>query len=220
VRQGLWLGAEQRLGPPLRARALGLFGVCFRSAPTSAAAKAPRATELRRSEHTAGEFQTRSAAGHKRLLAGRHENHCYPAGDRRRCSWVRADPAAADQRCAPDVRGSAYRTVMQRGHALRLGQRAQARRRYFGHCTMLGALADPALRRRRGNQSGPPWGGADASTITLAQANGATSNRRLLNGSHRPSPARHSYLREDLQHVAVRVAKENRAMAEGVISQR
>jgi hypothetical protein len=29
-----------------------------------------------------------------------------------------------------------------------------------------------------------------------------------------------SYLREDLKHIAVRVAEEDRAMAEGVISQR
>ena len=35
-----------------------------------------------------------------------------------------------------------------------------------------------------------------------------------------PSPRATSYLREDLEHVAVRVAEENRAMAKGVIRQR
>ena len=42
----------------------------------------------------------------------------------------------------------------------------------------------------------------------------------LPSGSDRPSPRATSYLREDLKHVAVRVAEENRTMAEGVIGQR
>jgi hypothetical protein len=42
----------------------------------------------------------------------------------------------------------------------------------------------------------------------------------LPSGGDRPSLRATSYLREDLKHVAVRVAEENRTMAEGVIGQR
>jgi len=46
------------------------------------------------------------------------------------------------------------------------------------------------------------------------------STGRIAERQVRPLLHATSYLGEDLEHIAVRVAKENRAMAEGVISQR
>ena len=65
-------------------------------------------------------------------------------------------------------------------------------------------------------------------TLTNPQAGSDTAPLRAKWGwivalgvvCDRPSPRATSYLREDLKHVAVRVAEENRTMAEGVIGHR